>query len=138
MFEEEKIKRQAHPCQYCENMCFGSQCKNCHLKMIADRQSNCIDCNRIFLAKRKNGTYRKRCFECQEKYNAKYIAKCISCNNDFHAYLDDGRIFNRCLKCYKNSFKKCGNCDNMTHSDYVLCKICFRNNDEIIPPIVLE
>jgi hypothetical protein len=136
MFEE-KPERQLHPCQYCETLCFGSQCKNCHLKMIAEKQSVCVDCNNYFNAKRKNGTYRKRCFGCQEQYNMKYISKCISCNSDFHAYLDDGRIFNKCLPCYKNSFKKCSNCDNMTRGNYLLCKTCFKN-DEIAPPILIE
>ena len=58
-------------------MCYGFQCKNCHIKMIAEKQSNCIDCTKPFNAKRKNGTFKKRCFGCQDNYNKKYISKCI-------------------------------------------------------------
>jgi hypothetical protein len=139
MSEELEIKteRQLHPCQYCKTMCYGFQCKNCHLKMIAEKQSNCIDCIKPFNAKRKNGTFKKRCFGCQDNYNKKYISKCITCNNDFHAYLDDGRVFDRCLLCYKNSFKKCNNCDNNTREEYSLCKSCYRN-DEMTVPMVLS
>ena len=35
---------ESHPCQYCETPCFGLQCKNCHLKMVAEREGDCVDC----------------------------------------------------------------------------------------------
>ena len=50
---EEKPERQLHPCQYCETLCYGSQCKNCHLKMIADKHSNCVDCNVYLMQEEK-------------------------------------------------------------------------------------
>lgn len=123
--------KKPHPCQYCQKPCFGYQCKECHFKMIKDRQAICMDCNKTFYGMRKNGTFRKRCTDCQDNYNKKYICKCITCNNDFHAYLDDGRVFDRCLDCYKKSFKKCDRCDNNTREEYSLCKVCYideRNN----------
>jgi len=131
-----EIKKELHPCQYCETLCYGNQCRNCHLKMVASRESECVDCKRKFNAMRKNGTFRKRCFQCQKIYNEKYIGKCVKCSIDFHAYLDDGRMYDKCLSCYKNSFKKCDRCDNNTRDDFILCKSCYfedRTNEEKIP-----
>ena len=133
---ETKVK-ELHPCQYCENLCYGHQCKSCHFKMLEKREGVCIQCNTTFQAMRKNGTLKKRCFECQDKYNKKYIAKCITCNKDFHAFLDDGRVFDKCLSCYKNGFKQCEKCDNNTREEFSLCKECYKTERENEVPRVL-
>lgn len=130
--QNQKEIRELHPCQYCETSCYGYQCKNCHFKMIENRQGNCVDCNKVFNAMRKNGSFRKRCLDCQNIYNTKYIAKCVTCNNDFHAFLDDGRSFEKCLPCYKKTFKNCDNldCTNNTREEFALCKSCYRTERE--------
>ena len=71
MLETNFINKPVHPCIHCQNPCYGSQCKDCHLKMMSERQSNCIDCNTTFNALKKDGSKKKRCFECQKTYNKK-------------------------------------------------------------------
>ena len=44
-----------HPCPYCNVPCFGKQCKNCHNKMIEDKNAECIDCTEQFYALRRDG-----------------------------------------------------------------------------------
>ncbi len=85
-----------HPCVNCGKACKGKQCRECHLKMI---QSNCVDCDVSFNARRKNGTMRKRCENCQEGYNEKYIKNCPDCETEFH---DLSEKYKTCLPCYKN------------------------------------
>lgn len=111
-----------HPCQYCDTPCFGLQCKNCHMKMIADRSGICIDCNKTFFnALRKDGTKRQRCKDCQTNFELKNIIPCPECSKPY-----DGRIFQKCLECHKKSFHKCESCDNMIKSKYVKCGECYR------------
>jgi hypothetical protein len=115
----------AHPCQYCGQQCFGSQCKNCHLKMMSEREGNCNDCSKTFPAMRKDGTMRIRCAPCQEVYNSTYIANCSGCGDDYNTKSKDGRFFDKCYSCYKKKFTKCKNCDGSTLVEYPLCKSCF-------------
>ena len=119
-----------HPCIHCEKPCFGSQCKECHLKMIAEREGDCIDCDTKFNALRKDGSMKKRCFECQKIYNKNHIAVCSSCNNTYHATLDDGRVFNKCFDCYRKSFHQCKNCDNTIKEEFDMCGDCFRKEKQ--------
>jgi hypothetical protein len=119
------FEKELHPCQYCDTDCYGKQCKSCHLNMIKARTGTCSDCEKDFVALRKDGSYRKRCFDCQTLYNKKYIATCPICKNDYHAYLDDGRVFDRCYQCYTRTFHKCENCDNKTKEEFSLCKTCY-------------
>lgn len=120
--------KEPHPCQYCGTSCFGKQCKQCHLKMIEIRSGICQDCDKSFLAQRKDGSKRKRCFECQAVYNQKYISTCPFCKSDYHAYLDDGRVFDRCFPCYQSTFHKCERCDNKTKGEFNLCKSCYEQD----------
>ena len=89
-----------HPCVNCGKKCKGKQCRDCHIKMI---QANCVDCDTLFNARRKNGTMRKRCLTCQDIYNEKYIRKCPDCNSEFHDLSDK---YETCLVCYKNRQEK--------------------------------
>lgn len=117
--------RVLHPCQYCEKQCYGSQCKECHLKMIAEREGECIDCSSVFYALRKDGSKRLRCQACQQTYNDKYIAKCPECNLEFHSKSKDGRCFETCFSCYKKKFIACRTCEKDTLPDFFpLCKDC--------------
>jgi hypothetical protein len=84
-----------HPCVNCGKTCKGKQCRECHFKMF---QSNCVDCDKVFNALRKNGTMRKRCEKCQKDYNDKYVKKCPSCDTEFH---DVSGKYKSCLDCYK-------------------------------------
>ena len=118
-------KKELHKCPYCENTCFGIQCKQCHIKMLEEQQGICIDCNTSFHAVRKDGSKRRRCISCQTIYNEKYISKCPICSSSYHAYLDDGRFFDKCFSCYKKSFHQCSNCDKSTKIEYDLCKLCY-------------
>jgi hypothetical protein len=132
MEEINKIN-QLHPCQYCQKICKGKQCKDCHFKMIEKKQNICIDCNNTFFALRKDGTKRKRCTDCQEEYNKKYISVCPVCKEDYHAFLDDGRIFDKCYNCYKNTLtNECQLCKYKTLDGQLFCKKCYieqKNNN---------
>jgi hypothetical protein len=119
-------KKELHKCPYCDNTCFGIQCKQCHLKMLEAQQGTCTDCNELFHAVRKDGSKRRRCISCQTVYNEKYISKCPICSSSYHACLDDGRFFDKCFSCYKKSFHQCSNCDRSTKIDYDLCKVCYQ------------
>ena len=117
-----------HPCQYCDNPCYGLQCKNCHIKMVKDRSGICIDCNLSFFnALRKDGTKRQRCNNCQTEFEIKNIVQCPDCDKPY-----DGRIFQKCLECHKKSFRECESCPNMIKSKYVKCGECFRNDKPYI------
>lgn len=126
--EQNFLEKDLHPCQYCGKICKGKQCKECHLKMIKNRQGNCVDCNNVFLAVRLDGTKKKRCMECQKDYNNKYISKCYLCGNDYHAFLEDGRIFDKCYDCYKSSILECIICKEKTINNYTYCKSCYTEN----------
>lgn len=121
----------AHPCQYCGKQCFGLQCKDCHLKMMSEREGKCTDCGNIFMAIRKDGTMRVRCLPCQEVYNKTYIAKCTDCGDDYNTKSKDGRFFDKCYSCYKKKFTKCKSCDESTLVEYPLCKTCYVSNKKI-------
>ena len=123
------VKKDAHPCQYCGNPCYGKQCKQCHLKMLDSQKGVCMDCNSSFHAVRRDGSKRRRCTECQTSYNSKYISQCPDCNNTYHAYMEDGRVFEKCFGCYKKSLHKCTNCDNFTKFEYALCRNCYQTSD---------
>jgi len=123
------VKKDAHPCQYCGNSCYGKQCKQCHLKMLDSQKGVCMDCNSTFHAVRRDGSKRRRCTDCQTSYNNKYISQCPDCNNTYHAYMEDGRVFEKCFGCYKKSLHKCTNCDNFTKFEYALCRNCYQTSD---------
>ena len=115
----------SHPCVHCGSPCFGSQCKACHLKMVAERQGDCVDCKKKFNQLRKDGTRRKRCEPCQEVYSKKHISKCGDCNKPYHASLPDGRTFAKCYDCYqKNDLKKCKKCDFKIQIKFDVCGKC--------------
>jgi hypothetical protein len=124
------IENDLHPCQYCTNICRGLQCRNCHLKMISEKQGECIDCKNQFYALRSDGTKRKRCLDCQNNYNIKYIAKCPMCREDYHAFLEDGRVFDKCFKCYQNSFGTCEMCSEKSSNGQPYCKKCYMKQKE--------
>lgn len=117
---------ESHPCQYCETPCFGLQCKNCHLKMVAEREGDCVDCkNKFANALRRDGTKKQRCKPCQEEFERINILPCPDCNTMF-----DARIFERCLDCYKKSFHKCEKCDKTIRGEYTMCSDCFKKQRE--------
>jgi hypothetical protein len=122
----EKKPKELHPCQYCDALCYGKQCKDCHFKMLETQKGICLDCHKTFHAIRKNGSKRRRCLECQEAYNKKYIAECPECLNTYHAFMEDGRVFEKCFNCYKKTLHKCSNCDNFTKFEYALCRNCYQ------------
>jgi hypothetical protein len=122
------LEKELHPCQYCGKTCKGKQCKECHLKMIKNRQGNCMDCNNLFLAVRLDGTKKKRCLECQKEYNNKYISNCYLCGNDYHAFLEDGRVFDKCYDCYKKTILECVICKEKTINNYNYCRSCYNEN----------
>lgn len=119
------VNKKLHKCPYCENTCYGIQCKSCHLKMLETHQATCIDCNELFHAVRKDGSKRRRCLNCQTKYNEKYISICPYCLTSFHSSLDDGRFFDKCFSCYKKSLHQCSLCEKLTKIEYDLCKVCY-------------
>lgn len=122
----EKKTKELHPCQYCDAMCFGKQCKDCHFKMLETQKGVCLDCHSTFHAIRKNGSKRRRCMECQDAYNKKYIAECPECQMTYHAFMEDGRVFEKCFTCYKKTLHKCSNCDSFTKFEYALCRNCYQ------------
>ena len=115
----------AHPCQYCNKSCFGKQCKQCHLNMVASREGKCVDCGNSFPALRKDGSKKSRCNGCQEAYEKIHIAKCPDCGENFHAMLKNGKSYSKCLPCYKKDFTTCKNCSKTTRVEYPLCKDCY-------------
>lgn len=123
-----------HPCQYCSQPCRGKQCKACHFKMVSKMQAKCADCDKIFIALKKDGTMRKRCKECQDKYTKKHYAKCSECDQQYHAIMADGRVFNKCFDCYKKSFTKCEieKCDNTTYKGAALCSGCYKSSKAVL------
>ena len=119
---------EAHGCQYCSKPCFGLQCKDCHIKMVAERAGVCMDCSKTFSAKRKDGSMRKRCMECQTKFASENITPCIDCSKPFPSKRKDGTTKKRCFECQdifsKENFKKCDSCDKSTWKEYSFCKDC--------------
>lgn len=106
-----KIMKEAHGCQYCSKPCFGLQCKDCHMKMVAERTGSCADCSKSFPAKRPDGSMRKRCFECQQKFATENLANCADCTNSFFAKRSDGSMRKRCFDCQqKFATENVGSC----------------------------
>ena len=122
------FKNVPHPCKYCGKNCFGLQCKDCHLKMISEREGKCNDCGKTFPAMRKDGTMRFRCSPCQEVYKNTYIAKCSDCENLYNTKRKDGLFFDKCYSCYRKKFTKCKECESSTLIEYPLCKTCYVSN----------
>ena len=131
-----------HPCQYCGNKCYGIQCKDCHLKMVAEQNSECIDCKVTFKAIRKDGSKRKRCLDCQKNYSDKYFKNCPDCSKSFRCLLDNGKVFDKCSDCHKNEIKaqekqkikdtliyECKVCKQKTNHE--LCGKCFREKKSV-------
>ena len=119
-----------HPCPYCNTLCFGKQCKNCHNKMIADKSADCYDCGEQFFALRHDGKKNKRCKKCKVKYDEEHQGRCVECNEIFNSVLEDGRIFDKCLDCYKKGFKKCEKCDKSINSTFDLCRDCYQEQKQ--------
>jgi len=115
-----------HPCQYCTKPCRGKQCKECHFKMLAKIQAKCGDCDKIFVAARKDGTMRKRCSDCHAEHVKKHYATCPGCSEQYHAILEDGRVFDKCYNCYQKSFTVCKSCPNRTFKGAELCSDCYK------------
>ena len=142
-----------HPCQYCGKSCAGLQCKECHLKMVNERNADCVDCGINFYAVKKDGTKRKRCFDCQEKFNGKHYKNCPDCKNSFRFTLDNGKVFDKCGDCYKSQKKNeeeekkrkeeekimndCKRCKK-EKTLYDLCRNCFREQKEITDQYMLS
>ena len=141
-----------HPCQYCGKSCLGLQCKECHLKMVSERNSDCIDCGNSFYALRKDGTKRKRCVECQGKFNDKYYKNCPDCKKSFRFLLDNGKEFSKCGECHMNDRIKredkkrkeeekemndCRKCKK-EKTNYSLCRKCFREEKEMTDVYMLS
>ena len=124
---------EVHPCQYCSEPCRGKQCKKCHFKMVSKMQAKCEDCDKIFIALKKDGSMRKRCKECQDEYTKKHYAKCSECDQQYHAIMADGRVFNKCFDCYRKSFTTCemNNCDNTTYKGAALCSGCYKSSKAV-------
>jgi len=109
----------------CGSPCYGSQCKSCHLKMVAERQGDCEDCKKKFNQLRKDGSRRKRCEPCQEIYSKKHISNCKDCKKPYHSSLPDGRTFAKCYDCYqKTDLKKCKNCNFKIQAKFEVCGKC--------------
>jgi len=141
-----------HPCQYCGKRCIGSQCKECHLKMVSERNSDCIECGKSFYALRKDGTKRQRCFECQKLFNEIFYKNCPGCSKTFRFLLDNGKEFSKCGECYtsdrikreeknrkeeeKNMYD-CKKCKN-EKTNYSLCGKCFREEKEMTDVYMLS
>lgn len=110
-----------HECPKCGGKCKGKMCKVCHLKLMKEKEGNCIDCKKKFEAKRNDGTYKKRCNICQTKFEINYLKNCENCKNEFLA-LDIKHTI--CRDCFKSS-PKCLNCNDNTTKDFKLCNKCF-------------
>lgn len=139
------VKPQPHPCQYCGKSCFGLQCKECHLKMIAANNADCLDCKTSFKAIRPDGTKKKRCFDCQKSYTETYYKNCPKCNDVFRCMLDDGRVFDKCFKCYsevkeernkkfesrrkaeEENTNPCNTRGCLNKTKFSFCSSCFKN-----------
>ena len=122
-----------HKCLYCEKLCYGKQCKECHLKIINEKDGVCRDCKQGFKnATRKNGTKRQRCTPCQLLYNEIYIRSCPKCDNEYRAFSDSGKRYSTCFECYKNSFRKCAKCDNKIKEPYLYCLECYNNKNSLL------
>ena len=121
-------KKAAHPCTHCNEPCFGFQCKKCHLKMIADCEGDCSDCEEKFMKIRKDGTSRKRCLKCQDIYNSTNIAICPGCDKSYHATMKDGRVFNKCFDCYQKQFHNCIKCDIKIKNNFEMCSSCYQTS----------
>lgn len=129
METQKNIKNmEVHGCQYCSKPCYGLQCKDCHMKMMAERAGVCIDCSKSFQAMRKDGTMRKRCLDCQDVFASSHLNPCEDCSKPFPAKRKDGTMKKRCFDCQtiftKANFKKCDKCDNSTRKEYAFCRDC--------------
>lgn len=141
-----------HPCQHCGKSCAGLQCKECHLKMISERNADCVDCGKSFYAMRKDGTKRKRCVDCQAKFNDKYYKNCPDCKISFRFTLDNGKVFDKCGSCHmkdkikeeetrrKEEEKKMNDCKSCKKEKtfYDLCRKCFREQKETTDQYMLS
>ena len=123
-----KDMKDAHGCQYCAKPCFGLQCKDCHMKMVAERSGVCADCSKSFPAKRPDGSLKKRCYECQTKFASENLGTCADCSKSFPAKRPDGSFKKRCYECQtkfaSENFRKCNSCDKSTWKQYSFCKDC--------------
>ena len=125
MKSSKNMNRDLHPCQYCSKICFGLQCKDCHLSMEKRLSGECSDCKKTFRAKRDDGSSRKRCLPCHRVYMENHFATC-KCGETFMQLLEDGRRFSQCFKCYQSSKKRCSNCESFTVRDNTLCSDCYK------------
>jgi hypothetical protein len=118
-----------HDCPYCQNKCYGKQCRDCHLAMQSEREADCRDCLKPFPAKRPDGSFRQRCRDCQSIFNLN-MHKCSTCEKSFYALPKEGVVYENCFDCHKaKNFKKCDNesCEKQTRVSHPFCQECYSN-----------
>ena len=111
-----EIIPELHPCKYCNKICRGKQCKDCHNKMFSKLQE-CIDCKITFTP--------SRCFGCQQVYNKNNLKCCPECGNFYASVSKDGKVFDKCYSCYQNAFSNCKRCNKRCYKQYQYCKACY-------------
>ena len=62
---ETKVNSEFHPCQYCQTLCKGLQCRKCHFETWEKKKGVCIECSEEFYALKPDGTKKQRCYDCQ-------------------------------------------------------------------------
>ena len=90
-----------HPCPNCQFPCLGKQCKECHFRMVFERNknnNNCIDCGNEIESEIRQ-TKGKRCRCCQITYNRNNTRKCkhIFCRKIFISW---NSKFSYCKDCF--------------------------------------
>jgi len=125
-------------CPNCDKKCSGKQCRDCHVKMLekrkesdSDSNSNCMDCNKTFFAKRADGSLRKRCKECQDIYVESHSVVCKNekCQKTFIGIMNYGRTYQYCMECvdeHRKNRKKCDSCEKIISNDFTKCSDCFK------------
>ncbi len=130
-----------HPCPNCNFPCLGKQCKDCHFRMVFEKNKYancCIDCrnhieNDII---QKSG---KRCRNCQNNYIRNNSIECKNnkCKNLFIGTTTlNGKRFCYCKECFlylkNNNECFCNECSVVLYFNYEKqknkCGSCLKKN----------
>lgn len=134
--QSEKIM-ELHPCPKCQFPCFGKQCKDCHFRMVFEKnqyRNCCVDCRNYIDS---DYQHLRRCRNCYYSYMLKNKVKCnfFLCKNVFDGRTaGDGKKKSYCNDCFSYLKSKnecfCEDCSSVLYfnfeKDKNKCKTCIR------------
>ena len=127
-----------HPCPKCHFPCFGKQCKDCHFRMVFEKnqyRNCCVDCRNHIDS---DYQHLKRCRNCHYSYmllQNRVKCKFIFCKNIIKARSESCKKNSYCDHCFshlkKNNECFCEDCSSVLYFNYEKdknkCRTCMKN-----------